>query len=54
MKMDIKIPKGTEAEINGIPVTFNKDTEVDFPCESVDHAAEKYQLNATNYVYQIF
>jgi hypothetical protein len=40
MKMDIKIPKGTEAEINGIPVTFNKDAEVDFPCTSIDHAAE--------------
>ena len=38
--MLINIPNGTEAEINGIPVRFTAKTALDFPCETVEHAAE--------------
>lgn len=38
--MLINIPAGTEVEMNGIPVSFPKATNVEFPCETIAHASE--------------
>lgn len=40
MSYKITIPAGTVAELNNIPITFVTDADVDFPCTSIDHAAE--------------
>lgn len=40
MPVIITIPKGTDAELNGIPVLFTESGLIEFPVESIDHVAE--------------
>jgi hypothetical protein len=40
MSIKIKVPAGTEAELNGIPIVFITNTDLDFPADHIDHVAE--------------